>query len=172
MIIILIILAIISFGLLIWQLSNIISVIFGSPYVMLNKDIIRQALKLAGLKKDEVFYDLGCGNGDVLIEAAKTGAKAIGYEISPFYFLLARARTVKYRNIKLNFKNINSIDLSKANVVYCYLMPEILSKLTPKFKSELKAGSRLVSVGFPIKKMRKLLERKINSHKIFIYTNL
>jgi cyclopropane fatty-acyl-phospholipid synthase-like methyltransferase len=137
----------------------------------MEKVVIRQALKLANLKKGEIFYDLGCGNGNVLIEAAKMGAKAIGSEISPFYYLSAKVRTSKYSNIKIFYKNVFNVDFSKADVVYCYLMPEMLGKLAPKFKSELKAGSRLVSVGFPIKKMRKLRERNINSHKIFIYSN-
>lgn len=139
---------------------------------MADKQVIREALKLAGLEKGEIFYDLGSGNGDVLIEAAKMGARACGYEISPIYYLCAKARTSKYPKIKIAYKNIFNVDLSKADIVYCYLMPEMLLKLVPRFKSELKAGSRLVSVGFPIKKMRKLRERKINSHKIFIYTNL
>ncbi len=169
MIVLLIILAIVSFGLLFWQASNLISVIFGSPYVMANKIVIRQALKLAGLAKGEIFYDLGCGNGDVLIEAAKMGAKGRGIEISPYYYILTKIRTAKFQNIEIRYQNIFKLDFSKADVVYCYLMPEMLSKLAPKFKSELKAGSRLISVGFPIKALQNGTEYHINSRKVFIY---
>lgn len=177
--------AIISFGLLFWQISNLISVIFGSPYVMLNKNVIRQALKLAGLKKGEIFYDLGCGNGDMLIEAAKMGAKARGFEISPYYYVLAKIRTILWsqqipkiysstkkgllERVRVKYANVYNADLSKANIVYCYLMPEMLSKLTLKFKKELKAGSRLVSVGFPIKALKNGTEYHINTRKVFIY---
>ena len=184
MIILLIILTIVSFGLLFWQASNLISVIFGSPYVMANKIVIRRALKLAGLKKDEVFYDLGCGNGDVLIEAAKMRTNATGFEISPYYFLLAKLKAIIYKyyhsikkfrssetflQIQVHFRNINTINFSKADVIYCYLMPKMLSKLAPKFKKELKTGSRLVSVGFPIKALKNGIEYHINDRKIFIY---
>lgn len=170
MIVLLVILAIISFGLLFWQASNIVSVIFGSPYVMADKKIICQALKLTGLKKDEIFYDLGCGNGDVLIEAAKIGAEARGYEISPLFYLWARLRTAKYSNIKIDYQNIFKADLAKADVIYCYLWPKMLEKLASKFKGELKTGSRIVSVGFPIKALKNGTEYHINSRKVFIYT--
>lgn len=171
MVLILIILAVVSIGLLFWQTSNLISVIFGSPYVMVDKPTIRQALKLAELKKREMLYDLGCGNGDVLIEAAKKGAKATGFEISPYCYLWAKIKTAKYRNIKIHYQNIFPADISQADVIYCYLMPKILEKLGPKFQRELKVGTRVVSIGFPIKKMEKKLEQKINSRKIFIYVS-
>jgi len=137
---------------------------------MADRGVIRQALKLAGLKKGNVFYDLGCGNGDVLIEAAKMGAKAEGYEISPHYYLLAKIRTQKYKNIKIIFSNIYSTNFARADVIYCYLLPEMLEKLAPKFRNEMEKGSRLISIGFPIKTFKKGTEYNINGRKIFIYT--
>jgi cyclopropane fatty-acyl-phospholipid synthase-like methyltransferase len=150
---------------------------------MANKNVIRQALKLAGLKKGEIFYDLGSGNGDVLIEAAKMGAKATGFEISPYYYILAKMKILiwsrlyhKNRSsekcgmeIKVRFENIVNVDLSKPDAVYSYLFPKFLEKLAPKFHRELKSGSRLISVGFPIKALKNGTEHHINSRKIFIY---
>ena len=169
MIVLLVILAIISFVLLFWQASNIVSVIFGSPYVIADKKLISRALKLAGLKKGEFFYDLGCGNGEVLIEAAKIGAQATGFEIAPFFYWWARLRTARYSNIKINYQNIFKADLTKADVIYCYLWPKMLEKLAPKFKGELKTGSRLISVGFPIENLDQEEQFRINRHKIYIY---
>ena len=186
MIVLLIILAIISFGLLFWQISNLVSVFYGSPYVMMDKIVIRGALTLAGLKKGEVFYDLGCGNGDVLIEAAKMGAKAEGFEISPLYYLWAKIRTIFWRQkipklrwstkrglllrkITVKYANINNVDIPKADVVYCYLLPKMLEKLAPKFQRDLKKGSRLISVGFPIKTLKNGTGCSIAGRKIFIY---
>jgi len=126
MIILLVFLFLLSFGLLFWQASNLMSVFFGSPYVMAKPKTIMQALKLAKLKKGEVLYDLGCGNGQVLIEAAKMGAKAVGFEISPFYYWWVRIRTFGYPDISVRFQNIKTIDLKKADVVYCYLLPGFL----------------------------------------------
>ena len=171
MIIFLILLGIISIVLFLWQLSNLISVFCGSPYVVANKKVIRLSLKSAGLKRGEVFYDLGCGNGQVLIEATRFGAKATGYEISLYYYILAKLRTLRFKNIEIRFKNIKDADLSKADVVYCYLLPKILEELAPKFKRELKSGSRLVSIGFPIihAGAAKIEKHNVNGHKIFVY---
>lgn len=164
-----ILLAIISIGLFLWQFSNLISVFYGSPYVMMDKIVIREALKLANLKKGEIFYDLGCGNGDVLIEAAKMGAKATGFEISPYYYIYAKLKTQAFKNIKVKYRDINKVDFSKADVIYCYLLPEFLKKLASKFRKEMKKSSRLISVGFPIPMLKNEIVSSIDKHKIFIY---
>lgn len=156
-------------------MSNIISVLSGSPYVMADKKVVRGSLKAAGLKKGDIFYDLGCGNGDVLIEAEKMGVKAIGYEISPYYYILAKIRTLNKPNIKVKYQNINNINLSKADVVYCYLLPRFLKKLSSQFQKKIKAGSRLISIGFPIKKSPNFAPAEIRdkyifqNHKVYIY---
>lgn len=171
----LVFLAIIALIILLWQVSNIISVLSGSPYVMADKKIVRESLKAVGLKKGDIFYDLGCGKGDVLIEAEKMGAKAIGYEISPYYYIWAKIRTSPKPNIEVRFKNILHVDLSDADIVYCYLLPEFLKKLSPQFQKKLKPGSRLISIGFPIKKSSNFAGAKIRdkyifkNHKIYIY---
>lgn len=178
---IIVILAVIIFF---WQVSNLISIIFGSPTIMMDKKVIVKALRLSGLKKGDKFYDLGCGNGDVLIEAAKLGAKATGFEISPFYFLLAKVRIFfwRYKNLRYNsdraysvkkgknkleikiyFRNIFKANLSKADIVYCYLLPKILSKI--KFHK----NNRIISVGFPIKSFKPIRTKIIQNHIIFIY---
>ena len=167
-----IVLGLLFFGsilLLFWQASNLISVFLGSPYVRTNRQVIIEALKLSGLKKGEVLYDLGFGNGDVLIEAAKLGAKATGFEISPFYYSWAKFRTPQYRNIQLKYQNIRKADLRGADVIYCYLLPEMLAKLAPRFRRQMKPGSRLISIGFPIKGIRNRLEYHLGGRKIFVY---
>ncbi|HLB95469.1 MAG TPA: hypothetical protein VJK26_01025 [Patescibacteria group bacterium] len=167
-----IVLGLLFFGsilLLFWQASNLISVFLGSPYVRTNRQVIIEALKLSGLKKGEVLYDLGFGNGDVLIEAAKLGAKATGFEISPFYYFLGRIRTWKYPRIQIKYQNIRKADLREAEVIYCYLLPELLEKLSKKFKKELKPSARLISIGFPIKGWTNYQKFKVKKHNIFIY---
>jgi len=69
----------------------------------------------------------------------------------------------------VKYANINNVDLSKADVVYCYLLPEMLSKLALKFKKELKKDCRLISIGFPIKALKNGTEQHINNRKAFIY---
>ena len=175
MIVLFVFLSLFAILLLLWQISNIASVFFGSPYVKTNRRIIIKALKLAGLKKNEIFYDLGSGNGDAIVEATKLGAKATGFEISPFYYFWGKLRTWRDSRIKIKFQNINNIDLNKADVVYCYLLPKFLEKLIPKFKKELKPGSRLISIGFPIKNTTfstpasKVGNYTIQNRKVYIY---
>lgn len=120
---------------------------------MADKKVVRESLKAAGLKKGDIFYDLGCGKGDVLIEAEKMGAKVFGCEISPYYYILAKIRTSKHKNIKVIYQNIENINLSDANIVYCYLLPKFLEKLSPKFLKELELGCQIISIGFPISRV-------------------
>lgn len=167
--IILYFLAIVSLLILIWQISNLVSAFFGSPYIKSNREIIIKSLKLVRLKKGEVFYDLGCGNADVLIVAQKYGAQAIGFEISPFYYLWAKLRTWRFRNINVRYRNIKDVDLGRADVVYCYLLPALLEKLSSKFEKELKSGSRLISIGFPIADLQNEFPYSLHGRKIFIY---
>lgn len=162
-------LLIIVLVILLWQASNIISIFFGSPFVGTRRDVVKKALELTDLKKGEVFYELGCGTGEVLIEAQKYNVKAMGFEISPFYFLMAKLRTWKYKNIEVRFQDICHVNLQKSDVVYCYLLPGFLKKLTPKFKKELKKSARLASIGFPVPGLNHGKIIIVNNRKIFIY---
>lgn len=178
MTIVLILMIFIAIIIFLWQVSNMVSVFFGSPYVTVRKKVIIKALKAANLQKGDIFYDLGSGKGDVLIIAEKFGAKVFGYEISPFYYLWAKARVLNRPNIQIKYQNINNVSLKRADVVYCYLLPKFLEKLSLKFQKELKSGARLISVGFPIKislfpagaKIRDKYDKYIvENHKIYIY---
>lgn len=166
---IILIIALLSSIIIIWQISNIISIIYGVPYVTIDKKIIRKSLELSNLRKKEIFFDLGCGTGSVLIEAEKFKANVTGFEISPFYFLLAKIRLLKHPNVKVHYGNIFKVDLSKANVIYCYLIPNIIKSLENKFRNELKKGTRVISIGFPINILKNKSEYLIKDRKIYIY---
>lgn len=181
----LVIASLLSITIFIWQLSNIVSIIYGVPYVTIDKKVIRKALELSNLKKNEIFYDLGCGKGDVLLFAAKIGAVTTGFEISPYYYIYSKIRvfyhnkrdglynkmcsSVKSRKIKVKFQNIYTTDLSKVDVVYCYLLPKMMEKLALKFKKELRKNCRIISISFPIKNLELLKKAEFNNRKIFIY---
>ncbi len=156
--------------LLVWQISNIISVFFGSPYVGAGKKIIKHALKMSRLKRKEMFYDLGCGKGDSLLLASNLGANAIGFEVSPYYLVASRLKTITNKNVSVQCKNIFKADLTKADVVYCYLMPELLKKLAPKFKRELKKTARLVSVSFRVPGLKETGKEKYLGKTIYLYS--
>ncbi len=126
------------------------------PFVPTSKRVINYVIQLCDLKKGDKVYDLGCGDARFLIEAQKkTGREAVGYENALLPFLLAKFR--KYINsAKINVKmnNLFNADLSDANVIYCYLGPDVMPRLAEKFKKECKKGTRIYSNSFSISTMK------------------
>ena len=104
-IVFLIVIGLIVFLVLLWQLTLLLTSMLTSPTVYANDKAIEDSLKLAGLKRGESVVDLGCGNAKSLIIAAKKfGAKGIGVEISPYCYFLARWRVFvlgESKNIKI-----------------------------------------------------------------------
>ncbi|OGH21363.1 MAG: hypothetical protein A2958_01000 [Candidatus Levybacteria bacterium RIFCSPLOWO2_01_FULL_38_13] len=120
-----------------------------APWWRTNRKIAREICKLAKITRSDLVYDLGCGDGTFLITAAKEfGAKGVGIEIDPLRVWIARIR-VWFNNllnkVEIRQEDFFKTDLSKATVVVVYLVPKALEKLLPKFKKELKKGTRIVS---------------------------
>jgi SAM-dependent methyltransferase len=118
------------------------------------RDIVLAMLKLAKVKKGELVYDLGCGDGRIVIAAAKKyGARGVGYELDPKMVKRARRNVRKAgvgRLVKIVHKDIFTLDLSKADVVCLYLLPELNIKLLPQLR-KMKRGARIVSNSWDIK---------------------
>lgn len=146
-----------------------------APWVPSKKKDLERAFKLARLKPGEVFYDLGCGDGRLVFLAnEKFGAKAIGVETSLFLFLFCEIRRVFQGNKEVVFKNRSMFkeDLSRADVIYVYLLPKSLEKkLRDKLKKELKPGARVVSYVFAIKGLEPEVVDKPDekSNPIYLY---
>ena len=157
-------------GVIFWQISTLFSLCGGIHYVDSGENILRSAFKIAGLKKGEIFYELGSGIGSGLVIASREfGAKAVGIEISPFHFLISKARTISDKNIKVIRSNFYKIDLSKADKIYCYLTPNVLKKLLPKFERELKKETIVIVNSFKIPGKKEFLSRKISGKTIYLY---
>lgn len=140
-----------------------------APWWRTSRSTAIRICKLANIKKDDLIYDLGSGDGTALIVAAKQfGARGVGIEIEPTRALISRI-IIKKNNleesIKIKRKNFFLVDLSNADVVFLYLVPKTLEKLIPKFKKELKKGTRIVSYRY---KMNLNLVDK--DEDIFLYT--
>lgn len=142
-----------------------------APWWRTKKNTARAAFKLANLSKDDVVYELGSGEATALIIAVKEfGARGVGIEIEPFRLLLSKL-TIKRNSLEnmIYLKKGNFFDenLSEASVVYVYLVPKTLSKLIPKFKKELKKGTKIISykysMNLPLKK-----EDKTNQLKLYV----
>ena len=124
-----------------------------SVYVPTPQDIVEKMLELAAIKKSDIVYDLGSGDGRIVIAAAaKYGCHAVGYELDKELVESSRAR-IKEANLAelatIEHKDLFSADLSKADVVMAYLLPAQLKKLRPQLKS-MKPGTRFVSHQFEI----------------------
>jgi SAM-dependent methyltransferase len=118
------------------------------------------------------FYDLGCGDGKVLLLAEKHGLRATGFEISPLPWLLARLKKLlKKSAITVHFRNFLKADLSGANYVYCYLFPELTENAYRLTKKQCQPGSLFICDTFRVKSEKPMLVYK-NRHgkeKLFIY---
>lgn len=125
-----------------------------APWWRTKKQTARAICKLAKVGKEDVVYDLGCGTGTALIIAGKEfGAKGVGIEIDPLRFvvstLMIRINRAANR-ITIKRKNFFDVDISNATVIFVYLVPKALRRLLPKFKRELRSGTRIVSYRYKI----------------------
>ena len=120
-------------------------------YVPTPQNVVDKLLDVAKIQKDDVLYDLGCGDGRIVINAAKRfGVKAVGYDIDPKR--VAESKENVKRNkvehlVTIEQKDIFTVDLSPATVVTLYLLPELNVRLIPQLE-KLKPGSRVVSHDF------------------------
>ncbi len=139
-------------GWLLVQLFFALFIIFGAPFVPMSLKKVKKMLKLANPKPGEIFYDIGSGDGRALIEAAqKYNVQAIGIEINPVLVWLSVRKIRKLGledKIKIEQGNFFKKDFSDADIIFTYLLQPAMSVLEKKFLSELKQGTRLVSLAF------------------------
>jgi ubiquinone/menaquinone biosynthesis C-methylase UbiE len=122
------------------------------PYVPTNQPVVEAMLELAGVSAKDVVYDLGCGDGRIVVTAVrKYGARGVGVDIDPERIRDAN-QTAKRAGVTGRVKFIEGdlfkADIHEATVVTLYLLPEINEKLKPKLLRELKPGTRVVSHDF------------------------
>ncbi|MBW4495342.1 MAG: class I SAM-dependent methyltransferase [Oscillatoria princeps RMCB-10] len=122
------------------------------PYVPTPDAVVGEMLKLALVTGDDVLYDLGSGDGRIVIAAAqKFGTRGVGIEINPRLVQKSRENAEKAGvadRVKFLQQNLFEADLSEATVVTLYLLPDLNLKLRPKLLKQLKPGTRIVSHNF------------------------
>ncbi len=148
-------------------------------YVPTPTDVVDRMLELANVQKDDMLYDLGCGDGRIVVTAAKRfGCKAVGYDIDPKRVKESLENVAKNNVghlVTIEQKDIFTLDLSNANVITLYLLPSLNVKLIPQLK-KLKAGSRVVSHDFrmrgvkPDKVVNVTSSEDDTQHQIFLWT--
>jgi SAM-dependent methyltransferase len=123
-----------------------------TPYVASPPQIVDAMLELANVKNSDVVYDLGCGDGRIVISAAKKyGAHGVGIDINADRIEEARANARAAgveRQVQFETKDLFDSDIHDATVVTMYLLPEVNMRLRPLLLKELKPGTRVISHSF------------------------
>ncbi len=146
-------------------------------YVPTPHEVVEKMLDMAKVEKGAVVYDLGCGDGRIVVAAAKLGAKATGWDINPERIKQAEENVQKNgveQNAKIILDDIFTLDLSGANVITLYLLPSLNVKLIPQLE-KLKSGSRIVSHDFDMRGVKPdqvvpFTGKDGASHTIYLWT--
>jgi hypothetical protein len=125
-----------------------------APYVATPRPVLDRMLEMAGVREEDFVYDIGCGDGRIVIAAAeKFGAKGIGIDIDPERIRESRENAEKAmvgHLVSFICGDATKADISKATVVTLYLLPESNALLRPKLERELAPGTRVVSHNYVI----------------------
>jgi len=136
--------------------------------------VVDEMLKVANVKKGDVLYDLGSGDGRIVITAAKRfGVRGIGIDIDPQRIAEANENAKKEGVSHLvTFKNTDlfTTDISEATVVTLYLLPRLNVKLRPKLFAELKNGTRIVSHAFDMAEWEPEKQLKVDGRDVYFWT--
>jgi protein-L-isoaspartate O-methyltransferase len=158
----LLILAVLAFIYLFWPLYVRLTESLGAPFVPSEPRVVAKMLKMADVKRGDSVYDLGSGDGRVVIAAALMGAKAYGVEISLLKVIYSRiwVRVLGLqKNAKIIHANLFNADLNKADVVIVFLTQEANDRLSTKLSNELKKDAKIVSYAFDMEGFKR---KKIN----------
>ncbi|MCL4785236.1 MAG: methyltransferase domain-containing protein [Verrucomicrobia bacterium] len=135
-------------------------------YVPTPQPVVEKMLEMAEVKKGDVVYDLGCGDGRIVVTAAKKyGVKAVGFDIDPQRVkeALENVRSNKVEHlVTIKQEDIFTLDLREANVVTLYLLPDLNVRLMPQL-AKLKPGSRIVSHDFDMRGAKPVQTHQMSS---------
>jgi ribosomal protein L11 methylase PrmA len=125
-----------------------------APYVVTPYVVIEKMLEMSDLNENDIIYDIGCGDGRIVITAAEIyGARGVGIDIIPKRIQESRenakAAGVEHL-VEFRLEDAMKSDISKATVVTLYLIPDSNALLRPLFEKQLRPGTRVISHGYPI----------------------
>ena len=147
------------------------SQLFGAPWWPTPRKTVINMLEMAKIKPGEKVYDLGSGDGRIIIEAARLfKATATGIEIDPIRYFYTRLRIMRYRmqdRVHVLLGNFFYKDLSDADVVTIFLLQDTNLKLIGKFIKELRPGTRIVTNTFTLPGLKILRQNK--NEQIYVY---
>lgn len=142
-------------------------VLFGAPYVPTLSAQQKVALDLLDLKPGQKFYDLGCGDGRLLLAAAKRGWRATGVEINPLLVIAAKIYTFKHRkSVKIIWGNLWNIDISDADGIFTFLINRQMVRMDKHLRSSVKKPLKIVCYTFQIPGKKPAKDK----NPLFLYT--
>jgi len=147
------------------------------PFVATPEHVARRMLEMAGTGPGDVVYDLGAGDGRILILAAREfGARAVGIELRKDLFSQIERKIKEYGldgRVRVIYGSFYEVDVSEASVVTLYLLTSVNEKLRPKLERELRPGARVVSHDFEVPGWRPVRVEEVydswTTHKIYMY---
>ena len=145
------------------------------PYVPTSNSVVQAMLKMAGVKSTDTVYDLGCGDGRIVITAVREfgAARGVGVDINPARIKEAQenARTAGVADrTRFVESDLFTADIKEASVVTLYLLTSVNERLRPRLLSELKPGTRIVSNTFSMGDWKPDKEQEIDGRKIMLWT--
>ena len=147
----------------------------GTPFVGTQGKELDLTLSSIPITKNMTFLDIGCGDGRVVITAVKKyKVCGVGVDINPILIWIARisASWQKLHNIKFYISDIEKTDFSKADIIYIYLFPKLVEKLSKKIKDEIHPGTYIISHAFKIDYLNKYLLKIVKGTKFKTYIYL
>src|SRR5207248_8127254 len=139
------------------------------PYVPTSEAVVAGMLQAADVKKNDILYDLGCGDGRIVITAAqKFGTHGVGIDINPVRIKEAHDNAEKAGvtdKVKFVEQDLFEASIGDATVVTLYLLPSVNLKLRPKLLKELKPGTRVVSHSFDMGDWKPDKEIEVNGER-------
>jgi trans-aconitate methyltransferase len=123
----------------------------GALYVSTSRERISAFLDAVPMQPGQLLVDIGCGDGRVLRKVRKRyGVRAVGYELNLLAYLKAKLLCLGLQSVEVKWRNFWGADLSEADVVFCYLFPDVMRDLASKLKADAKPGAVVVSCNFDL----------------------
>lgn len=148
------------------------------PFVRSEPEVIDRMLELARVQPNDIVYDIGSGDGAIIIRAAKKyGAKGVGIEIDQDLVLRARQNAFREKVehlVEFRAQDAFTVDVAPATVVTLYMLPDFNAKLRPMLDRQLKPGARVVSHDYPIEgwvpdKVERVAGNFLHDHTVMLF---
>jgi SAM-dependent methyltransferase len=159
-----------------WATANSQETLPEVPYVPTPEEVVLEMLKMAGVTQNDIVYDLGCGDGRIVITAAKVfGARGVGVDNDPSLIRESNENARKAGvadRVKFVEQDLFMTDIREATVVTLYLLPELNLKLRPKLFRDLKPGSRILAHEFGMGDWKPDNMGKVPKVKLYYHPNI